>query len=895
MPSFPKPTGTPLKRGDTMKNSNTSGKQKLNRHEIARLAAGQPGDGTGPAAVTELGVVDPGAAASGDEGLGRGRPRAMTNPMPPTRSFSTSTSRVPEPTQSNAGGKSGSGAASPTRNSFSADAAVPQQFVGRDQSQTRPAPALTGLSVPPSLAALEPFPATNAAPYTTAPQAAAPAQTHDTSAPPRNSTDTAGNNGAATGAFRDLSTGAVIETDNEGNTTEPSLHPSIRSSNNASTAGPESPMAPEDEMSGLNAAAEFLIKDRMPARNAEGVAGSRPPSILNGHDDERYGDSWHEMGPQVTGFAIASSKRNDDFHTLFPSVPEDDFLIESYGCAISRELLIQGRMYVSEARVCFHSNIFGWVTSIVVPFADIVSIEKRNTAYLIPNAILIKTLQSKYHFSSLVTRDSTYSMLVNIWRLSQPSAAAQQTAMATDGAHETQSEDEKGGEKGVSGKGLSKRERLRRRLAIARHQAKKHNHGPSDAPAAAAGSSAASVHDGDDDMTESSSESEGENEESDPSSHRVTKCDCDAKKLHLANTVLDDTFDTTPKKLFHMLFCEDFMKTFLTENQHLTELKISNWENDEADKDVSAVRSVDYIKPLNGPIGPKQTHCKIKEEQLHIDFDDFCTTMTTTHTPDVPSGSSFYIKTRTCFMWAEHGRSRLLVTCAVEWTGRSMIKGIIDKASIEGQKQYYADLANAIRQHLSELGKADAQGGAAQGAGQAMRASNGTAAAVAKEAPVSPTSPTATPTAKAIEEPVSTPAAPASTSDAAPSILDNAQQFVQSLAESLGVQTSTLLLVGLIAFLLLSHLVVFFHGSPSSARTHTLPHHLGRPTLMSRNQPMTLRHATLMIDEEVRQTLEVLEKSRHLSEALEREIKMLRDTIQEQTQEYRERLGTGQI
>ena len=118
---------------------------------------------------------------------------------------------------------------------------------------------------------------------------------------------------------------------------------------------------------------------------------------------------------------------------------------------------------------------------------------------------------------------------------------------------------------------------------------------------------------------------------------------------------------------------------------------------------------------------------------------------------------------------------------------------------------------------------------------------------------------------------------------------------MQSLAESLGVQTSTLLLVGLIAFLLLSHLVVFFHGSPSSARTHTLPHHLGRPTLMSRNQPMTLRHATLMIDEEVRQTLEVLEKSRHLSEALEREIKMLRDTIQEQTQEYRERLGTGQI
>ena len=30
----------------------------------------------------------------------------------------------------------------------------------------------------------------------------------------------------------------------------------------------------------------------------------------------------------VTGFAVASNKRNEDFHELFPSVPEDDCLIE---------------------------------------------------------------------------------------------------------------------------------------------------------------------------------------------------------------------------------------------------------------------------------------------------------------------------------------------------------------------------------------------------------------------------------------------------------------------------------------------------------------------------------------------------------------------------------------
>ena len=30
----------------------------------------------------------------------------------------------------------------------------------------------------------------------------------------------------------------------------------------------------------------------------------------------------------VTGFAVASNKRNADFHELFPTVPEGDYLIE---------------------------------------------------------------------------------------------------------------------------------------------------------------------------------------------------------------------------------------------------------------------------------------------------------------------------------------------------------------------------------------------------------------------------------------------------------------------------------------------------------------------------------------------------------------------------------------
>jgi len=76
-----------------------------------------------------------------------------------------------------------------------------------------------------------------------------------------------------------------------------------------------------------------------------------------------------------------------------------------YGCALSKDILVQGRLYVSENHICFHANIFGWITDvstpyighcntdaqIVLPFSEIKTIEKRMTALVIPNAISIST------------------------------------------------------------------------------------------------------------------------------------------------------------------------------------------------------------------------------------------------------------------------------------------------------------------------------------------------------------------------------------------------------------------------------------------------------------------------------------------------------------------------
>ncbi|KAG8980258.1 hypothetical protein FRB90_007716 [Tulasnella sp. 427] len=119
-----------------------------------------------------------------------------------------------------------------------------------------------------------------------------------------------------------------------------------------------------------------------------------------------------------------------------------------------------------------------------------------------------------------------------------------------------------------------------------------------------------------------------------------------------------------------------------------------------------------YIKPLNGSVGPKQTKCELKEETVHVDFDSYVSTVTTTRTPDVPSGGVFACKTRTCIMWAGPASTKIIVTTAVEWSGRSFLKfkitrlwfskAIIERSVMDGQRTYHSDLERAMRTYISE-------------------------------------------------------------------------------------------------------------------------------------------------------------------------------------------------
>jgi hypothetical protein len=122
---------------------------------------------------------------------------------------------------------------------------------------------------------------------------------------------------------------------------------------------------------------------------------------------------------------------------LLPADPRtlfDNYL--DYGCALQRDILIQGRLYISENHMCFHANIFGWVTTLVIPFYNVKAIEKRMTAFVIPNAIGVTENSNKHTFASFLARDTAYDVIYNIWKHSRPeggSADGDTTAESPDG------------------------------------------------------------------------------------------------------------------------------------------------------------------------------------------------------------------------------------------------------------------------------------------------------------------------------------------------------------------------------------------------------------------------------------------------------------------------------
>ncbi|XP_037613464.1 protein Aster-C isoform X2 [Sebastes umbrosus] len=108
-------------------------------------------------------------------------------------------------------------------------------------------------------------------------------------------------------------------------------------------------------------------------------------------------------------------QRFDEFKKLFKELPESERLIVDYPCALQRDILLQGRLYLAENWLCFYSNVFRG-TKIVLTLKDIMAMTREKTARLIPNAIQICTSTDKFFFTSFSAREKSYQSVFRMWQ-----------------------------------------------------------------------------------------------------------------------------------------------------------------------------------------------------------------------------------------------------------------------------------------------------------------------------------------------------------------------------------------------------------------------------------------------------------------------------------------------
>lgn len=397
----------------------------------------------------------------------------------------------------------------------------------------------------------------------------------------------------------------------------------------------------------------------------------------------------HAGTPKITGFAVASKKRNRDFHNLFRSVPEDDYLIEDYSCALQREILAHGRLYVSEGHLCFSSNIFGWVTTLVMSFDEIVSVEKRSTALVFKNGLMISTLHAKNIFASFTSRDSTYDLIVGIWKLGHPSLRSSLNGVAieeTGGGDKTEKDDGTPAP-GAGSQSGSESDSEAEEGDDVYDEDDEDEDGMSftNAEGSVAGSdiaekvvsrkpSAAVVPNGVVNEKSSEGPTAPAGDFPGPATHPPT--DCTDQDTHYAKVIGDEIIHAPLGKVYSLMFgpaSVTWMRNWLTVEQKCLELTQEDKRPLGLD---NKVRNYSYIKPLNGAIGPKQTKCLCTETLDSLDYEKAISVTISTQTPDVPSGNVFSVKTKYCLSWAEGNTTRLQMNCAIEWTGKSWLKGI---------------------------------------------------------------------------------------------------------------------------------------------------------------------------------------------------------------------------
>ncbi|CAG5134776.1 unnamed protein product [Candidula unifasciata] len=443
--------------------------------------------------------------------------------------------------------------------------------------------------------------------------------------------------------------------------------------------------------------------------------GGKSPDQLSGSSGNKASKSEKKKNRWYNIMSSTYKSRSEDYHKMFKDVPRQERLIVDYSCALQKDILAQGRMYISQKWICFYAKIFNWETMLMIQCKEIIAITKEKTARVIPNAIQITTEKDRYFFTSFGARDKTYMMLFRIWQnalLDQPMSPKELWTWVHYGYGDdlglTSDDDDY-----VAPQALEElSEKLKEEFMSSKEEAldsetatttAEHNHTLSTDDTDFVSDEVFSLSVCNrplvkpilsiipPDFLDSSDDSEGE-------------YFCNGHN-HLEKMYLDEVFSMNIDTVFECLFTDSlFFRNFVASRKTF-DLSLGNWEDD-LDDNGNKIRIITYTLTLNNSIGPKTSPSTEKQicyamsrpgRIYHVDC-ECCN-------GGIPYADSFYAVLRYCLTRVSPVKCRVVVTGEVRYRKpvMGMFKGMIDKSAVNGLTDYCRQLSVHLRNEAQRL------------------------------------------------------------------------------------------------------------------------------------------------------------------------------------------------
>ncbi|KAG8197913.1 hypothetical protein JTE90_020292 [Oedothorax gibbosus] len=448
---------------------------------------------------------------------------------------------------------------------------------------------------------------------------------------------------------------------------------------------------------------------------SEGLSKSEK-SLKSNEKKEKKKPSWYNM------LNPTYKSRSEDFKRLFKDLPDSERLIVDYSCALQKDILVHGRLYVSQNYICFYANIFRWETFLLIKCRDITSVTKEKTARVIPNAIQVGTVTSEKHFfTSFGARDKTFLMLFRIWQnalMEQPMSTQELWQWVHFSYGEElglTSDDDDYVAPSVADDEFPPN--LKETLSLVKYNSEAKGDMLRESGSEIAGSCNGSDNPGMEDVAEEEEEGSkrlSPNQKS-PSDYPTDmsdttqsegnvedlECICPCVN-HEGKEVLNDIFPMSVDQVFTLIFTGSKFYNDLLESRKTYDILESPWQLcPEVDL---KMRQVTYTLTLNHSMAKSAQTTETQKLLKHSKPGQVYTVDCDVVNTGIPYSDTFTVKSVYCITRVSKRECRLRISGCVRYKKSvwGLVKSLIEKSAMQGLADFATDLASALQKE-SEL------------------------------------------------------------------------------------------------------------------------------------------------------------------------------------------------